>query len=386
MAIVVKPEDKIVYLFSSAPPNRPNYKRGVLNALCYPSGHQLDLSYRKSYISPYLFNNRGTVSGKKGIFVFLDYKKPDHDFIPIRFVTVLELSLREEAQQFLDTSRIYIRVELGDLIAFDPKSNDLIRSLPGRPRVPTSSSLAGTDYFYAVEGLDHFPLHSQYAQRDIWDHLVEKVADASSLNDCVFLSVGHIRQFTQVERCGFSSYGEGQKAYRLRPNSIYQLDLRVYDKRHAPDSTQEVVIRSSSDLLGVSQPFVMGVGGPTDHSALIVCKRTVENTLATLVVDLQAQDSTSEGAGKISRTPAVSVIAAKPRYLLQIAPPRSLIFWFCGLVFLGAFLTSTSAEFYRDFVCYPEGWALASKMLGGICLSAAAYLAFRKLPSGGSGA
>lgn len=198
-----------------------------------------------------------------------------------------------------------------------------------------------------------------------------------------------MQQFAQGNQCEFSSYGENQKAYRLRPNSIYQLDLRVYDKRHAPDSTQEVVIRSSSDLLAVSQPFVTGVGGPTDHSALIVCKRTVESTLATLVVDFQAPESTSSGrSGKTltTPTPPVSVIAAKPRYLLQISPPRSLIFWFCGFVFLGAFLTSASVEFYKDFVCYPERWALASKMLGGISLSAAAYLAFRKLPSGGSGA
>ena len=391
MSVNPKAEASIVYLFSSAPPGRPNYKRGVLNALCYPAGHQLELSYRKSYISPSLFDQRSSVRGKRGMFVFLDYKKTeDHDFIPIRFVTILELSPKEEAKQFLDTTRMYIRVELGELIAFDSKWNGEIRSLPSRPKLPNLSHgphSAAADYLYVLEGPDRFPLKSDYSQRDIWDHLVEKVADAKSLNDCVFLSTGHLRHFPGRTQCDFSSYGQNEKAYRLRPNSIYQVDLRVFDSRHSSDSTQEVVIRSSSELLTVSQPFVTGVGGPTDHSVLLVCKRSVESTLATLVVDLQPRGSAlgAESNEKATAISPASVIAAKPRYLLAIAPSRALLIWFTVLVLAGAFLTSTSAEFYKDFVCLPAVWALVSKMLGAGALSAAAYIAFRKLPSGGSG-
>lgn len=377
-----KTQDSIVYLFSSAPPNRPDYKRGVLNALCYPPGHQLELSYKKSYISQSLFAQRSKIKGKRGLFVFLDYKKPDHDFIPIRFVTLQELSPKEEAKQYSDTTRMYIRVELEGLLAFDPEWNDRIKSLPSRPKPPQGPASAGTEYLYVLEGADLFPRASDYSQRDVWDHLVEKVADASSLKDCVFLSTGHISPFGKGRPCEFSVYGENQKAYRLLPNSIYQLDLRIFD-RHSSNSTQEVVIRSSSELLAVSQPFVTGVGGPTDHSALIVCKRTVENTLATLVVDIQARPESDE---KATTTQPTSIIAAKPRYLLAIAPSRSLIVSFTLLAFLGALLTSTSAEFYRDFVCLPEVWALGSKLVGAALLSAAAYLAFRKLPSGGSAA
>ncbi len=390
MSVVTKAEDSIVYLFSSAPPGRPNYKRGVLNALCYPAGHQLELSYRKSYISPSLFDQRSSISSKKGVFVFLDYKTPDHDFIPIRFVTILELSPKEEATQFLDTTRMYIRVELGELIAFDPKWNDEIRSLRSRPKLPNlpqGPHSAAADYLYVLEGPDRFPRMSDYSQRDIWDHLVEKVADAKSLKDCVFLSTGHIRPFSEGTQCEFSSYGPKQKAYRLQPNSIYQVDVRVFDSRHSSDSTQEVIIRSSSELLTVSQPFVTGVGGPTDHSVLLVCKRTNESTLATLVVDLEARSST-QGAGSDEKTktlPPAFVIAAKPRYLLAIAPSWALLLWFTLFGFVGFFLTSTSTEFYKDFVCLPAVWALVSKMLGAAALAVAAYLAFRKLPSGGSG-
>ena len=390
MAGVPNKQDSIVYLFSSVPPNRPNYKRGVLNALCYPNGHQQELSYKKSYISPSLFKQRSTIQGKKGVFVFLDYKKPDHDFTPIRFLTINALSPKEEAGQYSDTTRMYIRAELGPLIPFDVKWNDEIRSLPLRPRHPLGPDSAGTEYFYVLEGPDLFPKTSNYSQRDIWDHLVERIAEANSLKDCVFLCTGHISQFSKGELCKFSDYGNYEKAYRLLPNSIYQLDLRIFD-RHSADSPQEVVIRSSSELIAVSQPFITGVGGPTDHSVLIVSKRTVESTLATLVVDLQARDSSKRDSSRVvnsegetlGSSPAL-VIAAKPRYLLALAPSRFLIVCFTFFVFLGALLTSTSAEFYKNFVCRPEIWALGSKIVGAALLSAAAYLAFRKLPSGGS--
>lgn len=56
---------------------------------------------------------------------------------------------------------------------------------------------------------------------------------------------------------------------------------------------------------------------------------------------------------RVRRTYPATVTAAKPRYLLALAPSRALLIWFTVFVFFGAFLTSTSAEFYKEF-CLPS--------------------------------
>ena len=380
----------LLFLFSSAPPDRPNYKRGVLDALCYPNGHILEFSYKKSYLQPPLFEERNALNGAAGAIVFVDFKRisdptPDHLFIPIRFARILAVSPKEEAKAYRDTTRVYVRVELKDLIPFDPKWDSAIKALSGRPTPPAGPGSGGKSYFYVVRGSNPFAEKSDFSQRDIWDHLIEHVAQAATLRSCVFLSTGHIRPFVGPSPCDLVPRGSEQKAYTLKPNAIYRLDLRVFEPGTlAATSLPEIEVRSSSDLIGVSTPFATAVGGPADHSVLIACKRTIESTLATLVVDISAKTLVS-GSTPGQQVGSMDVVGAKPRYLLSIEPPKAIVRWFIVLIFFGFFLTSTSKEFYADWVCWPEQFAVFSKVFGAACLAWAGYLAFRKLPSAGSG-
>ena len=380
-------EEQFVYLFSSAPPDRPTYKRGVLNLLCYPPGHQVELSYRKDYLQPPIFEQRSSLVGRRGVFVFVDYKAlgNDHEFTPIRYVKILNLAPKEAANRYLDTTRVHVRVELGNLIVYDTKWNGEIAFLPGRPKVYVSTSPGGRDYFYVLQARNRFPETSDLSQRDIWDQITGKVAKANSLSDCVFLSTGNLRPFKDGSACVLSPYGSEQKAYRLEPNNIYRLDLRVYYPYPRVSSDREIVVRSSSDFVSVSQPFATAHGAE-DHSVLIACKRTIESSLATLVIDVGAKNLTGQAVQDVAAPTALTdVMAAKPRYLLAIEPSRNIVRGFVFLIFLGFLLSSTSKELYSDFVCFPELAAALSKTLGAICLAWAGFLAFRKLPSGGSG-
>jgi len=384
MSVLTRNTKRVLYLFSSAPPNRPNYKRGVLNALCYPAKHCMELNYQKSYISPTVFDNRDAWKDHEGYFVFIDYRHDgDLVFIPIRKFKVQSIYPAEQAQEYAEGTRIYVRIQLEELILFNDDYNQKIRNIPGRP-VPHMKPPA---FYYALEYEDFSPEISKRSQRDIWDDLVEHVAQAKSLNDCVFLSTGNIRQIGNDKDCDFVSYGKdqaAQKAYQVRPNTVYKLDLRVYDLRHTPDSAQEIMVRSSSDLLSVSQPFATTVGGPSDHSVLIACKRTIENTLATLEVDVKQQVDLPDAEKKDGeKTRSAKVISAKPVYMLSISVSKALLLWFIVFVFLGVLLTSTSKEFFDD-ICFthPTFWAVAAKFIGAVFVAIAAYLGFRKLPSG----
>ena len=199
--------------------------------------------------------------------------------------------------------------------------------------------------------------------------------------------LGNIRQIGDDADCDFVPYGKdqaAQKAYQLRPNTVYKLDLHVYDLRHTADSAQEITVRSSSDLLTVSQPFATTVGGPSDHSVLIACKRTIENTLATFEVDLKQQVDEPEAQTKDgAKARSANVIAAKPIYMLSISVSRGLLWGFIAFVFVGVLLTNLSKDVFADLhLSRPDTFALIAKIVGAICLAIAAFLGFRKLPSG----
>lgn len=398
-------QQKLVYLFSSVPPDRPNYKRGVLNALCYPSGHILEVSYKKNYFQAPLAANLAGMVGKQTVFVFVDYKGRDDNFVPVRYGTILSCGPKDSSSTITERTRIYIRFELSDLIPLDNLWDQWIKSIPDHPRI---FQQGGTrDYHFVIRHAAPEIQPSAYSQADIWGDLVERVSSAAVLNDCIFLATGRIQSFPRSKDCALRRFGEDQMAYRLRPNNLYKMDLRIFDRRNEPDTNQEIYVRSSSELIGVSQPFATAIGGPAEHTVILDCKRSIENTLATLVVDVRGITPPSSEVGrKKSETEGVAqpsmqsdstnsaVICARPNYLLDVAVRRSILFWFVGLVFLGVLLTSTSVEFFKDDDIHkllqwipdtPPVWALVAKVLGAAFLAAAAYLGFRKLPSGSPG-
>ena len=384
-----RPLANLIYIFSSVPPDRPDYKRGLLNALCYPSGHRLQLNYRRDYFQPPLFQDRQQLIGRKAVLVFVDYGASDdgsdHKFTPIRFVRLLRVSPKEPASKYLDTTRVYVYVELEDFIRWSPSASDEIAALPGRPKPHKGTR----DYFYFLAGPSKFRVDTELSQQDILDDTIQRLATAKSLSHCIYLSAGNIQRFKrQNNQCSLIPYGPDHKAYQLQTNNIYRVDLRVFDPKRTSGSRYKIGVRSSSDLIVVSQPFSIALGGPTDHSVLLACKRTLENTLATLEIEIKGiRTGVLEGEPEESSSLPTEVSAAEPVYLLEVSPVKWILPTFVVLIFLGFLLSNTSPEFFKefDFVCYPHWWALACKTLGAMALGGAAYLAFRKLPSGGGG-
>ncbi len=380
--------DEFIYLFTSVPPNRPTYKRGVLDALCYPNSHLLEFSYQKRYFQTGLLTENLKFSASRGVLVFIDNAavNNDHRFVPIRLVRIVDVAPKEKASEYLSTTRLHVRIELGDLIPFAANWNSDIRAISERP-VPYRSETSKSNSFYVIRGPELFSKGSVLSQRDIWDQVTSEVSKAKSLDNCVFLSTNHLRPFRTDDACALVGYGPEQKAYQLSPNSTYRLDLRVFDPpTSAGTNNLEIVVRSSSDMVSVSQPFATVHGGSEDSSVLIVCKRSIESTLATLVVDVAARNLPLEPVPEHGQSLInVGVVAAKPQYLLSIEPPKSVLVQFLAFIFLGFLLTATSKDFYSDWFCYPAAFALVSKVIGAGFLSWAGFLAFRKLPSGNAG-
>jgi hypothetical protein len=404
--------EELIFLFSSVPPNRPNYKRGVLNALCYPNGQTFDVSYKLSDVQPELRQKLGSLVGKRALFVFVDYRGAGDIFVPVRYAKILSCGPQEptqQPQQMSERTRIYIRLELGAMVKLDTRWDQRIKEIPNSPKPYVADEPRTHRFVLQSQGLAE--KSDRDSQADIWDELVERISEATVLSDCIFLKTTSVQEFTGGSDCLFHVFGETQKAYRLRPNHLYKMDLRIFDRRNKPDTNQEIFISSSSDLITVSQPFATAVGGPVEHTVLIVCKRSIENTLATLVMDVRdsataaapaldggagaakkdAQGKLLEGPKTVETAPG-SVICAKPRYLLYVSVAKATLFWFLLFVFLGVVLSGMSVEFFKDtkdlfdwLPGTPAEWGLATKIIGAIFLAGAAFLGFRKLPSGSPG-
>lgn len=382
----------IVFLFSTVPPNRPNYKRAVLDVLCYPIGHRLDVSYKQSYFEPSLTKDFEGLLQSQAVFVFVDYDGAGQNFIPIRYARIVSCGPKETSKKVYPETRVYMRIELGDLILIENQWDACISQMSSRPRLMGDPKYK---QYFVIRHAGPQHVSTERSQTDIWQGVVERVANASVLGDCIFLATGRLRDFKTEVECSLQEYGKDHKAYRLQPNHHYQMSLHIFDRANRPDSNQEIVIRSSSDLITVSQPFASVIGGPVEQTVLLFCKRSIENTLATLVMDVRdSDDSTqSNGTGRVDGARS-AVICAKPRYLLHVSLDQTTLFRFMLYVFLGVLLTSTSVEFFRDewiktLLCWQPFTApvlaLIAKLTGAGFLAAAAYLGFRKLPSGSPG-
>jgi hypothetical protein len=345
-----------------------------LDSLAYPPGHRIVMSYQKKYVQPALLDEDSLVNRDAAI-IFVDSKDrgEDHGFIPIRFARIVECMTAPMS------TRIELRVEFGELIPPDLLAESSIRVLPMRPRPYSSGARPGAEYYFALEDTPVLrPANPYQHTADIWEDLAALMAKSHTLADTVLLSLSSIRNYAGKEQ-ELQVYRKRDRVYNLRPNTIYEMDVRVFET-----ALTDLEVRSSSDVLGVAQAFPTTVGGLGNYRVILSCKRTLETSLAVLAIDL-AGDKAAE---KTAKTIAPQVRNARPVYLVQIAPSKPLLGTFVVVAFAGLLFTSLSKDFFKAHAAAglsmdAELAELVAKMVGSALLAIAAWLAFRKLPGGG---
>jgi len=111
----------------------PTYRRGILDALCYPKGHILEYSYRlrnvHSDLRPAEAGNSRT--SLKGIIVFVDvdYGEPDKTtgartfervaYFPLRRVTIHKFPSLRSGQPINERERASYFLQLGEFVEYD---------------------------------------------------------------------------------------------------------------------------------------------------------------------------------------------------------------------------------------------------------------------------
>src|SRR5271163_686834 len=122
----------VALFFTSAEDNKPTYRRGILDALCYPVGHVLQYSYRLHNIHPDLRPQEGKArtTPTSGVIIFVDVEYPPSDkapsgssfsrvtYFPLRRVNIIRFPSLKPGQHLAERERASYFLELADFIEY----------------------------------------------------------------------------------------------------------------------------------------------------------------------------------------------------------------------------------------------------------------------------
>jgi hypothetical protein len=294
-------------------------------------------------------------------------------YVPLRRVTILEITPPLVTDPtYNPDERVKLFLQLGSYIEY--KSSGDFRQWHQHLAVldATREVKANRAKYFVVPGPDVFST-PQAPEQLSWEYLVNAVGHSARFRDSIFLRLSHVRSYgPRGADVRLGTYREGPRTYLLRPGQAYQLDFDIFVKPGAAPSQGQspiVTLTSSSELITATKPFQSVVSGLVQESAIISCKRTIEETRAALTIEI------GEPVKDVVNTPS-------PVLLLDVSVSRRVLWVFLVLVFLGGLLVSSDKDALGVILPAPALWLWLAKFAGSVLLTIAAFMAFRKLPSG----
>ncbi len=368
-------EGETVLVYTIADEHRPTYRRGILDTLSYPNGHMLEYSYRRTQVQEPFRDRYDQLTDRSGVVIFVDMNDKDEPtYCPLRRVTFLEPRHQSQTMKSEDPrEKIIFPLLLGDFIEYSESANhrEWHARLTGLD--PKRQFEGGKPKLFVIVANDTFG-HSRRAPLTAWENLVTALSSSTKLRGAVFLKLGHLRGVSALRpELDVQKIRKYWRGYELRPGGVYTLDLGIFEGPRAAGSgapPTRVTLSSSCATLEINQPVQSVVSGLAQQSALLACKRTIEDTVAVLNV-------------KVKEPVKGIVNTASPVFLLRISVARWVLILFLLFVFTGSLLISIDSKLVSELITTrsPGVDALLLKGLGSISLAAAAYLGFSKLPS-----
>ena len=362
---------QVVLLFTAADKQRPAYRRGVLDALAYPARQILHYSYRIRQVQESLRNVAALPNKGAGVIVLVD-EGADGKFtyFPLRRVNIVGWQPLISSSDTVGRERRKFSLELGDFIAYADTNNPGQWHQPISEYDPLREIKGSRTSFFVIQARDIFS-SIRVPLATAWEDLVVNVSNSNSLAQANFVRIDCPKDVDSNTDLPLKPSFDAC-AYVLQPGSSSRLNFAIYN-RDGNRETKVELKSSAEDLFTVNQPFQSVVSGVVEKSAYIACKRTVEDRTAVL---------TMEVAGDPNDLNVVN--SPNPILIIKTSVPRKKVWLFLALVLLGAFLVSWDPELVKQLweTSHPKILGLLVKLLGAVSLTGAAWLAFRKLPSG----
>jgi hypothetical protein len=367
----------------------------VLDAVCYPNGHLIQYSYRRKHVHPVLREDPTALVGREAVIIFVDSDgKGQVTYFPLRRAKIHAATFEEgQLSPPALKERIKLYLQLDDYVRYD----DYEGERQWHERVQQFDAIreivSAKPKYFVIGGEDVFQA-SPHSSPSAWEDLVTVMSKSKDFPDAVFLRLGHIKGYRASRFRSDSDqevsrrYEADRLVYLLRPGDIYRLDLSVYESPSASpgDGANLEIKASAKDSLDVDQPHQSFVSGLAEKSALIACKRSIESIITTITVRAERAGI----SGKLVNAPS-------PTLFVRIGVDWWIVPLFVVVVFVGGFAISIdtglakelwvlgwpfTTRFLTKLIGAPVTTTFLTRLIGAAMLAGAAFLGFRKLPSG----
>lgn len=384
-----------VFFYTTAGGAKLPYRRGILDALCYPTEHVIRYHYRISELSPEVTNLAGRTN-VPALIVFVDSLKKasseesgarawEINYFPLR---LCEISRIPSIAQRPSHARVEFSLKLGQFVRY--KSAGTKEQWHSRiAQFDSQRLISATDKpsYFAVIGSDLFTTTESVDVGDDWETMIRFVSQSEQMKNAVFMKLSRpqlrqtrmrrLREFLEIPAPSIVTkdvppYTEGSlTTYTVRPAREYRIDITIYDSPYTTTGLGQhsgLEIKSSSDQVYLAQPFHSIVSGLLERSAILSFKRTTEPLLTTLAFTVtDTKDNTTTN---------------NPVLHLYITPYILITLLFLVLVFFGSLSVSLDIEAFKTFASEDLAHFLyaVTKISGSFMLVWAAYIAYKILP------
>ena len=383
---------RVLYIVTSAPNNRPWYRRDFLNCLCYPEGHRIRFTYDERWIANGVLK---LPPETPAIVIFREDgsgESAEPSFYPVRRAKLIEFIKGGPARASNSEGKVYwgIRFELGPFFGVSALSvtpsfkkwNEIIRNALLEVKTPSSKSNKAPDTAFLFVGPD-LEEDANVANEIKWLTLIDEISRAPSLEKCTFFRISSFVEIKSSTVSGRLSPApipitdwSKSVAYSLRSGRLYQLELEYYLGPDKSNLAKPFSVRASTDTLKISDPVRYYLGPQANSIFLVKSTRLYDGETASLIVDYPS---------------ANDAYSPLPEFWVHVKPNRWILPSVALLLAGGSFATLISGATIRLYFgstgLLGENASIIAgsiRLVGAVLVGVGAYFGFRILTSKGA--
>lgn len=273
---------KTICFFSSD--SRPQYKKDVFNAVCYPDGFVIQFRYKKKYLQPGIADNFDNLTGKDGIIFFSQALNQETGVLksPTNNISIRRVKIKKT--RFYESTGLYqFFLELQEFKDYSIDQEKFGTELPPNYFVSEIDLIAGTEnaFFERVQKIKASFQNELFTKVDLIDR---------KCNNIIYPS------FEEAENIATFNLKD-ETEYSLKIDFIHTSDIIHSDSGKVPvllieDKTEQVFIHSEEYI---------DIGANADNRYFKMITKSISSMRDSSYLNFRVGEL-DRASGKIERT------------------------------------------------------------------------------------
>lgn len=363
----------MIVLYSAVDdPQRPLYRRDMMNVCCEAREAEIIFGYKKKWISPTAvaqLEMHSLKGDRQALIVLVEVKDGNFKLHPVRLATI------QRADD--EGTSIRLTLKLGGFASYTNTAETNLAlqekwsGILEKAEVPRTkdwlNAHPGAMSFYVsrieTEGLDDF--------KGTWLRLVNYMREREGLEDATFMA--------PVSADG------SEVPHRLFPGVTYESGRAVVKIERG--KSHEIVLRMIPSLKGIAGEPVLSIQNSAAKVAGPFLLQHSEGLEATFVLTFvkSFEDESARIAIALPRAQSGAHVSPEHQALLRVGIPPQKVWAAFLVMFVGTLMTTYATALFpkAPTATGPEPRALALQILGTIMLGFAGFVVYKKFPKTG---